>query len=44
VTLETPMIFASLILISVLGLVLYGVVVALERVVAPWAARESASN
>ena len=40
VTLETPSIFASLILISVLGLALYGVVVAVERWVAPWAFRE----
>src|SRR5262245_45616533 len=39
VTLETPPIFASLILISVLGLVLYGIVAAVERVVAPWAYR-----
>jgi NitT/TauT family transport system permease protein len=36
VTLQTAAIFASLTLISVLGLVLYGVVVAVERVVAPW--------
>ncbi len=42
VTLETPSIFASLLLISVLGLALYGVVVALERVVAPWAQRDGA--
>jgi NitT/TauT family transport system permease protein len=42
VTLETPSIFASLILISVLGLVLYGLVVAVERLVAPWAYREEA--
>ena len=39
VTLETPPIFASLILISVLGLVLYGIVAAIERLVAPWAYR-----
>jgi NitT/TauT family transport system permease protein len=44
VTLETPMIFASLMLISALGLVLYGVVVALERIVAPWASREGQSG
>jgi NitT/TauT family transport system permease protein len=42
VTLETPSIFASLILISVLGLVLYGIVVAVEQLVAPWAYREEA--
>lgn len=42
VTLQTPSIFASLILISVLGLALYGMVVAVERVVAPWAFREQA--
>jgi NitT/TauT family transport system permease protein len=40
VTMETPMIFASLMLISALGLALYGVVVAVEQVVAPWAFRE----
>ncbi len=40
VTMETPSIFASLILISALGLVLYGLVVAVERLVAPWAQRE----
>lgn len=39
VTLETPSIFASLMLISALGLVLYGIVVAVEYVVAPWAHR-----
>ena len=44
VTLQTPSIFASLILISVLGLALYGVVVALERLVAPWVFREQAAN
>jgi NitT/TauT family transport system permease protein len=44
VTLETPSIFASLILISVLGLALYGVVGAVERVVAPWVYREQAAN
>ena len=42
VTLETPSIFASLILISMLGLVLYGAVVAVENIVAPWANREDA--
>jgi NitT/TauT family transport system permease protein len=40
VTMETPMIFASLMLISALGLALYGVVVAVEQLVAPWAFRE----
>jgi NitT/TauT family transport system permease protein len=40
VTMETASIFASLILISVLGLILYGAVVAVERLVAPWAHRE----
>ena len=43
VTMETASIFAALILISVLGLVLYGVVVAIERLVAPWAIREGAA-
>ncbi|MGE0802164.1 MAG: ABC transporter permease [Lautropia sp.] len=40
VTMETASIFASLLLISALGLVLYGLVVAVERIVAPWAHRE----
>ena len=40
VTMQTPSIFASLILISALGLVLYGLVVAVERIVAPWAQRD----
>jgi len=44
VTLETPSIFASLILISVLGLALYGIVVAAERLVAPWVFREQAAH
>ena len=44
VTLETPPIFASLILISALGLVLYGIVVAVESVVAPWAHRADATT
>ena len=39
VTMETAPIFASLTLISVLGLVLYGLVVAVEQIVAPWAHR-----
>lgn len=42
VTLQTPSIFASLGLISVLGLVLYGIVVAVEQLVAPWAYRADA--
>jgi ABC-type nitrate/sulfonate/bicarbonate transport system permease component len=37
---QTASIFASLTLISVLGLVLYGLVVAVEHVVAPWAHRD----
>jgi len=44
VTLQTPSIFASLGLISVLGLVLYGIVVAVEQLVAPWAYRADAAN
>ncbi len=44
VTLETPSIFAALILISVLGLALYGIVVAVERIVAPWSQREDAAT
>jgi len=44
VTLETPSIFASLILISALGLVLYGIVVAVEQLVAPWAYRDAEAN
>jgi len=44
VTLETPSIFAALILISVLGLLLYGIVVAVERMVAPWAQRAEAAT
>ena len=42
VTLETPSIFASLILIALLGLALYGVVVAVENLMAPWGQREQA--
>ena len=42
VTLETSSIFASLGLISLLGLVLYGIVAAIEKLVAPWAFREDA--
>jgi NitT/TauT family transport system permease protein len=44
VTLETQSIFASLMLISALGLALYGVVVAAEHLVAPWAQREGATT
>ncbi len=44
VTLETAGIFASLILISAMGLTLYGVVVAVERIVAPWAHRDDATG
>ena len=44
VTLETPSIFASLMLIALLGLALYGVVVLAEQLVAPWAQREDAAN
>jgi NitT/TauT family transport system permease protein len=44
VTMETASIFASLILISALGLVLYGAVVAVERLVAPWAHRGDTSG
>ncbi len=40
VTLETPSIFASLLLIAALGLALYGLVVALELLMAPWGQRE----
>jgi NitT/TauT family transport system permease protein len=42
VTLETQTIFASLMLISLLGLALYGLVVLVEQLVAPWAQREDA--
>jgi len=44
VTMETAPIFASLLLISALGLALYGVVVAVEHVVAPWAHREDTTD
>ena len=44
VTMQTPSIFASLILISTLGLVLYGLVVAAERIVAPWAQRDETTG
>ena len=40
VTMQTSSIFASLVLISAMGLMLYGLVVAVERIVAPWAHRE----
>ncbi len=39
VTMQTASIFASLTLISALGLLLYGIVVAVENIVAPWAHR-----
>lgn len=41
VTMQTASIFASLVLISFMGLALYGVVVAVERIVAPWGQREN---
>ena len=44
VTLETQTIFASLMLISLLGLALYGLVVLAEQLVAPWAQREDATT
>jgi NitT/TauT family transport system permease protein len=44
VTRETAPIFASLLLISALGLALYGVVVAVAHVVAPWAHREDTTD
>ena len=44
VTMQTPSIFASLILISAHGLVLYGAVVAVESIVAPWADRGDAAK
>jgi NitT/TauT family transport system permease protein len=43
VTMQTPSIFASLFLISAMGLALYGLVVLVERWVAPWAHREDAA-
>ena len=39
VTLDTPAIFAALILISALGLAIYGLVVAAERWLTPWETR-----
>ena len=44
VTMETAPIFASLGLISALGLVLYGLVVVAERIVAPWAHRDDRTD
>jgi NitT/TauT family transport system permease protein len=44
VTLETQTIFASLMLISLLGLALYGLVVLAEQLVAPWGQREDATT
>jgi len=43
VTLETPAIFASLILISAVGLAVYGLVVIAERLCMPWEYRETAT-
>jgi len=43
VTLDTPSIFASLCLISGLGLALYALVVVVERITMPWEFRESTS-
>ena len=40
VTMQTPMIFATLMLISAMGLLLYGLVVTVEHIVAPWAHRD----
>jgi NitT/TauT family transport system permease protein len=40
VTLDTPAIFAALILISALGLAIYALVVAAERWLTPWERRE----
>jgi ABC-type nitrate/sulfonate/bicarbonate transport system permease component len=39
--LDTPSIFASLCLISGLGLALYALVVVVERITMPWEFRES---
>ena len=44
VTLDTPAIFASLLLISFLGLGFYGLVVAAERVATPWQFRPVAGK
>lgn len=44
VTMQTASIFASLVLISAMGLALYGVVVAVERIVAPWAQRDETTG
>lgn len=44
VTMATASIFASLMLISAMGLVLYGLVVAAERMIAPWAHRDAATG
>jgi NitT/TauT family transport system permease protein len=44
VTMQTSSIFASLVLISAMGLALYGVVVAVERIVAPWAHRDNTTG
>ncbi|WP_270936764.1 ABC transporter permease [Falsiroseomonas oryzae] len=44
VTLDTPAIFAALILISVLGLAIYALVVAAERWLTPWERREDTAT
>jgi NitT/TauT family transport system permease protein len=44
VTMATASIFASLMLISAMGLVLYGLVVAAEQIIAPWAHRDNATG
>lgn len=44
VTMQTSSIFASLVLISAMGLALYGLVVAVERIVAPWAHRDNTTG
>jgi NitT/TauT family transport system permease protein len=38
--LDTPLALASILLVSFIGLVLYGAIIALERVCTPWAATE----
>ena len=39
--LDTPLMLASIALVSALGLLLYGLLVALERVLTPWARVDS---
>lgn len=41
-TLDTPSIFASLLLISVIGMAFYGLVIIAERIFVPWEFREQA--